>query len=100
EQQSAKRVEAARNFNRFTQTLPPAGAATAGSGPAAGKPAVEVDRSKFPGGIVPSKLPPRLMYGKVRTRGAHKQAVAQNLKPESGTGTPPPAAAGSENTDS
>lgn len=31
--------------------------------------AVAVDPSKFPGGIVPTRLPPRRMMGRVRTRG-------------------------------
>ncbi|MGP1310437.1 MAG: DEAD/DEAH box helicase [Phycisphaerales bacterium] len=41
-------------------------------------PAAQVDKSKFPGGIVPTKMPPRLMGGRVKT---HRTLKA----------TPPPA---------
>jgi ATP-dependent RNA helicase DeaD len=87
---SAKKVEVARSFNRFAAVLPPGAVGhVASSTPA------DADPSKFPGGIVPSKLPPRVMQGRVRTRGAHKQAIAQTLKPDlAAPGVVPPAGGG------
>jgi ATP-dependent RNA helicase DeaD len=69
----AKERSAASKGNRFT-TQPPATPTAEANGPAAttARPAVAqgpVDASKFPGGVVPSKLPTKRMQGKIRTRG-------------------------------
>lgn len=45
-----------------------------------------VDPSKFPGGVVPSKLPPKRMFGKVKSTEALKASINATLKGE------PPAA--------
>ncbi len=48
-------VEAKRGVSRYTPKEP------------ATRPDVKVDESRFPGGVVPTKLPPKLMRGKVKT---------------------------------
>jgi ATP-dependent RNA helicase DeaD len=74
---------AASKGSRFTAPLPPvAGSAAPGVSPppeATGGTAPQVsapgevhpapDPSKFPGGVIPSRLPPKRMQGRVRTRG-------------------------------
>lgn len=52
-----------QKFNRYATPAPPAAAASTGAGAAP----APVDVSKFPGGIVPTQLPPKRMFGKVRT---------------------------------
>lgn len=78
-----KRVEAARSVNRFA-TAPIATNSQANT--------ETVDPSRFPGGIVPSKLPDRRLGGRVKTARSMKAAIAQNLnsgmKPDS-SGQPP-----------
>jgi ATP-dependent RNA helicase DeaD len=67
----AKRAEVAQNFNRFAQTAP--------------KPVTQVaaaDPNKFPGGIVPTKLPPKRMQGKVKTTRSMKAAIAETMLSE------------------
>jgi ATP-dependent RNA helicase DeaD len=70
-----KEKNAANKGNRFATPTAPASGAPAPAAPGEGaKPAAPftpppLDTSKFPGGIVPSKLPPKRMQGKVRTRG-------------------------------
>jgi len=77
------------------------GLASGSASGSASRAPMEADPARFPGGIVPSKLPPRLMYGKVRTRGAHKQVMAQSFKPDAAApGVQPPAKpGGAENLD-
>lgn len=82
QQADAKRTQIARNFNRFAATPPAAPVAATSSA------APEVDAAKFPGGVVPTKLPPRVMYGRVKTARSMKQAIAQTLMPGQ---QPPPA---------
>ena len=71
----AKRAEVAQNFNRFAQTTPKPVTA-----------AVAADPTKFPGGIVPTKLPPKRMQGKVKTTRSMKAAIAETMQSEK----PPP----------
>jgi ATP-dependent RNA helicase DeaD len=73
-----KRAKVAESFNRFAA---PASKPTA---------AAAVDLNKFPGGIVPTKLPPKRMQGTVKTRGAMKAAIAQTLTAETGPKTEKP----------
>jgi ATP-dependent RNA helicase DeaD len=61
--------------NRYMATASPTLPA---SGP------TKVDASKFPGGIVPTKLPPKRMFGKVRSAESLKQ-----MQSMSGQGGPP-----------
>lgn len=68
----AKRVAVAQNFNRFADS------AQKKLDVAAKTPAV-IDQSKFPGGIVPTKLPPKRMMGKVKTARGMKAEIAQTL---------------------
>ena len=46
--------------------------------PAAAKGAA--DPVKFPGGIVPTMMPPKRMQGKVKTTRSLKEALAQSMK--------------------
>ena len=95
----ARRAEQSKSFNRFAQSFhaPAAGGAPADAAPGGGAPApvirpayaapapaAALDVSKFPGGIVPSKMPPRLMYGKVRSARSMRQAPPP---PAPGAGT-------------
>jgi ATP-dependent RNA helicase DeaD len=74
----AKRAEVAQQYNRFAATtapkLPPV--------------AAKIDDTKFPGGVVPTKLPPKRMFGKAKTSRSVKAEVQSNLQQNS---TPPPA---------
>lgn len=85
----ARRQQAAKSYNRFAATPLPAAPPAA----AAGSSASEVDPSRFPGGIVPTKLPERRLGGKVKTARGMKQAIAQTLQPATAPGvvspTPP-----------
>jgi ATP-dependent RNA helicase DeaD len=103
------KVKSAQQFNRYAATvnplLPASGAAPGATpnqpgapaqagGPPQGvpqaspapAPAPVADASRFPGGIVPSKLPPNRMWGKVKTNRGLKEAINQTLKVD-----PPPA---------
>jgi ATP-dependent RNA helicase DeaD len=82
-QLDAKRRETAKTFNRFAASTPGAIGHIASSNPA------EADPTKFPGGVIPTKLPPKLMRGKVKTARSMKAAIAQTLKPGATT-TPAP----------
>lgn len=86
----AKRAEIAKGFNRFANSTPvlPVSAGGGGSGTSGGSagPSV-VDASRFPGGIVPAKLPPKRMMGRVKTARSMKAAIQETLTPAS-TATP------------
>ncbi len=76
--------------NRYAATVNPTLPVTMGAQPshsaAHAAPAPVVDTSRFPGGIVPSKLPPNRMFGRVKTtRGM--RASGESLPPQN----PPPA---------
>jgi ATP-dependent RNA helicase DeaD len=77
QQLDTKRAEVAKSFNRFAAT------ATKPVRPAA-------DPTKFPGGIVPTRLPPKRMQGKVRTARSLKAEIAEGMmsKPDPGKPTP------------
>ncbi|MGE3108792.1 MAG: DEAD/DEAH box helicase [Phycisphaerales bacterium] len=77
----AKRAAVAQNFNRFAD---PAQKKLE----AAAKSSAAIDPNKFPGGIVPTKLPPKRMQGKVKTARGMKAEIAQTLL---GERPPPPA---------
>ncbi len=68
----SKRAAVAQNFNRFAD-----GAQKKLD--AAAKTPIAVDTTKFPGGIVPTKLPPKRMQGKVKTSRSMKAEIAQTL---------------------
>lgn len=76
----AKRAQLAKTFNRFASTPPSNIGHVASASPA------DADPARFPGGIVPSKLPERRLGGRVKTARSMKQAIAQTLLPGS---TPP-----------
>lgn len=67
----AKRAEVAQGFNRFAQTAPKPVSSVAAADP-----------TKFPGGIVPSKLPPKRMQGRVKTTRSIKAAIASTIQNE------------------
>jgi ATP-dependent RNA helicase DeaD len=76
----AKRIEAKRTVSRAgPPTLPAAAPAPKGGV------SVAADPSKFPGGIVPTKLPPRMLGGRVKTSRSMKSAPAPGPTP-----APPP----------
>ncbi len=108
------RAQQVGQFNRYTATvdLPipaPAAAAPGGQGSIAGGAGVggggggggggaaqpaAADPLKFPGGVIPTKLPPKRMFGKVKTADSMKAAMQQALKTGPGPApgaTPPPA---------
>lgn len=66
QQLDSKRAEVAKSFNRF------AAAATKPVRPAA-------DPTKFPGGIVPTMLPPKRMQGRVKTARSLKAEIAEGM---------------------
>jgi len=72
-ERDAKRTEQVRSVSRLAanKDVP---AATSAAAP---------DPNRFPGGVVPTKLPPKMMQGRVRTARSMKQLVAEKLsKPE------------------
>ncbi len=70
-----KERSAANKGSRFATPTAPASAApvqhTDGTAPSSQQPSapIPMDASKFPGGIIPTKLPPKRMQGRVKTRG-------------------------------
>ncbi len=66
-----QRLEQKRTINRAAPPTLPAPAPSQ-----SGKVKVAVDPSKFPGGIVPTKLPPRMLGGRVKTSRSMKAAPA------------------------
>jgi ATP-dependent RNA helicase DeaD len=68
-----KERNVASKGNRFATPTAPAGPAmptpAAAPGAPQAAPPIVNDPSKFPGGIIPTKLPPRRMQGRVKTRG-------------------------------
>jgi len=73
----AKRAQVAQGFNRF--------AATSEKVLTTAAKAAAVDPAKFPGGIVPTRMPPKRMQGKVKTTRSMKEAIAESMlapKPE------------------
>jgi superfamily II DNA/RNA helicase len=79
-QADERRVTKARTNNRFTASAPTIAPAQVAS----------VDRSKFPGGVVPSKLPDRRLGGRVKTARSMRSA-APSPAPAPDAPTPPPA---------
>jgi len=65
-------AQPANMVNRYAATVNPV-APVSSSGP---------DLTKFPGGLVPSKLPPKRMWGKVKSADALKAALAEQNKPK------------------
>ncbi|MGH7133401.1 MAG: DEAD/DEAH box helicase [Phycisphaerales bacterium] len=78
ERRDAPPPRPANQTNRYTASIAP-------TVPAAATPA-QVNQNKFPGGIVPSKLPPNRMFGRVKT--------SRSMRDD--PGTPPPAAPSTE----
>jgi ATP-dependent RNA helicase DeaD len=77
----AKRAELAKSFNRFAHT-PDKALQTVAAKAEAGA----IDTTKFPGGLVPTKMPPKRLQGKVKTARSMKEAIAETL-----LGAKPPA---------
>ena len=73
EKEQKERSVASKGSRCATPTAPAAAAAPQpqGAAPTAHTPVApnQSDASKFPGGIVPTKLPPKRMQGRVKTRG-------------------------------
>ncbi|HYE02970.1 MAG TPA: DEAD/DEAH box helicase [Phycisphaerales bacterium] len=76
---SSQSTKKAAAYNRFA----------ASNAPPPPKPQV-VDRSRFPGGIVPTKMPPKRLGGRVKTSRGVKEALAQQntAKPKDEQGPP------------
>lgn len=72
----AERITALRSVNRLSASA---------SLPVSREAAV-VDTSKFPGGLVPTKLPPKMMGGRVKTARSMKQAVSESHKKDAQAG--------------
>jgi hypothetical protein len=96
----SRRAASRPTINRSAPPALPAAATEprrqeAGNGsPAAAAPLrVVVDLSKFPGGIVPTKLPPKRMGGKVKSARAIKAAVAADAAGIANAAQPAPAEA-------
>jgi ATP-dependent RNA helicase DeaD len=62
----AKHAQLAQSFNRFAATTTPIVAPTP-------------DPVKFPGGIVPARMPPKRMQGRTKTSRSLKEAIAKTL---------------------
>jgi ATP-dependent RNA helicase DeaD len=87
----SQRVAVAKNFNRYTTTPVAAIGHVSSASPA------DADPARFPGGIVPSKLPDRRMMGRMKTARSMKAAISQTLMPPPGKPEPkpqPPSGAG------
>jgi ATP-dependent RNA helicase DeaD len=80
-QAAERRASGVKTFNRFASGPISAPPQAIGAAPAP----IAVDPSKFPGGIVPSKLPERRLGGKVRTARSMRGVMAQPPAP----GQPP-----------
>jgi ATP-dependent RNA helicase DeaD len=101
-----QRTQMARSMNRYTQTLPPLPTGTGGPEASPGLASanavtLDADPSRFPGGVVPSKLPPKRLMGRVKTARSMKAAIAQaaaanlatpGLQPVPGSPPDPPSA--------
>jgi ATP-dependent RNA helicase DeaD len=95
-ERSQHRTETLRSVSRVGPPQLPATAPAAGAGAdarsdAAAKVTVTVDTSKFPGGMVPTKLPPKRMGGRIKSVRSFKQAQAL---PGAGAGPAPAPAPG------
>jgi len=66
-QRDQERVEKLQERNRFQGPSLPA-PASGTDAPSAGSPPAKVDPSKFPGGLIPTKLPPNRMGGRIRSQ--------------------------------
>jgi ATP-dependent RNA helicase DeaD len=113
QEHDAKRLETARQFNRFSsnpapgapvQGQPAGGGGGGGTGSGAGAPGSNtggssqsrttpapvpmvrpaLDLNRFPGGIVPTQAPPKRMFGRVKTARSMKQAAQQAFVPQPG----------------
>ncbi len=106
QQHDQRRIENAKQFNRFSSTpapvasapAPTAAASPAGSGSARPgtppPPPAAPDPNRFPGGIVPTMAPPKRMFGKVKTARSMKAAIQQAFVPPPPASTQPPAEPG------
>ncbi|MBL8762936.1 MAG: DEAD/DEAH box helicase [Phycisphaerae bacterium] len=67
-------------YNRYAATVAPPKAATKAA----------VDTNKFPGGIVPTKAPPKRMFGKVKTTRGMRESIDKSVKsPDAAPGQVP-----------
>ncbi len=72
-------------YNRYAQSAP-AAALQSHAGAADAAP----DHARFPGGVVPTKLPPRMLQGRVKTARSLKQAMRPSVAPPAVAPTTPP----------
>lgn len=82
-QREEQRMQQVRSMgSRFGPSLPPSSGGTPtetrpaaqSAAPVAARPAVTIDPARFPGGIVPTKLPPKMLGGRVKTSRSMKAA--------------------------
>jgi ATP-dependent RNA helicase RhlE len=112
QQSDQRRVDNARQFNRFSSVPAPGGGGGGGGGsPSSGAqaasgapgtssaaparmaaPAPQADPNRFPGGIVPTMAPPKRMFGRVKTARSMKAAIQQSFTPQANPQSPPAAA--------
>ena len=93
-ERDARRAEPGKTLSRFAQVLPvhavtPAPIAGGDGGARPAVAAAPVDASKFPGGIIPSKLPDRRLGGRVRSARSMRGAAQPAPAPTPGTQPPP-----------
>ena len=72
----SKRLEVAKQFNRFAASAPGAVGHVASPSPE------EADPTRFPGGVVPKGLPPKRMMGRVKTARSMKATISQTFMPK------------------
>lgn len=95
-EQGVRRVENAKVFNRYTAgpVASPSGSAAGASGaegePGRSTPPAPVDTSRFPGGIVPSKLPDKRLMGRMKTARSMKAAISQSRMQQAKPAEPAP----------
>jgi len=77
-----KRVQVAKQYNRFATTGPAAIGHISSPTPA------DADPTRFPGGVIPKGMPNKRMMGRVKTARSMKAAISQSLLPKADH--PPP----------
>ncbi|MBX3358456.1 MAG: DEAD/DEAH box helicase [Phycisphaeraceae bacterium] len=80
-EQDEQQAKLTQSFNRFAVTANPVVPA-------------RPDPTKFPGGVVPTMMPPKRMYGKTKTTRSMKAAISQAAVGANKPATEPPAAQG------
>jgi superfamily II DNA/RNA helicase len=85
-----KRLQVAKQYNRFATTGPAAIGHISSPSPA------DADTTRFPGGVIPKGMPNKRMMGRVKTARSMKAAISQTLMPKADQSPPqsPPMSTG------